>query len=276
MLKTANTKFAGFPVTLVGLLVASLLIGLFSWLAFTGQAFATSSAVESKVGQAPGGGFMPIEKVIVEGKLKNLDVKKFEALIAQHAHSGFFSVNVAQIEKAATRSDWVRTASVRRIWPDTLKLSITEHEAVARWNDRSLINRHAEVFAPKTLVIQKDQPELKGPEGMHKQVLQQYLKLSPEFASLGLQIHSLEMDDRYSWRLVTGSKTEDYKLALLLGREHVDKSVERFIEAFSGPLAKNMKDIKYVDLRYTNGFAVRWNSGKAAVEHNKSSWRGNS
>jgi cell division protein FtsQ len=77
----------------------------------------------------------------------------------------FFTVNLDATRAAFERMPWVRSASLRRLWPDGVELSIEEHRAVARWTPQDgesrLVNRQGEVFppAPRTAAA----PD--GPEG---------------------------------------------------------------------------------------------------------------
>jgi cell division septal protein FtsQ len=48
-----------------------------------------------------------------------------------------------------------------------------------------------------------------------------------------------------------------------LGRKQVDERFERFLLAGLRLVARRGADIRYVDMRYTNGFAVAWRNGVA-------------
>ena len=61
------------------------------------------------------------------------------------------------------------------------------------------------------------------------------------------------MDERGAWSLVLGGGQE-----IRLGRRDVDERLERFFDVVAPALAAEMPRVQYVDLRYTNGFAVGW------------------
>jgi cell division protein FtsQ len=48
-----------------------------------------------------------------------------------------------------------------------------------------------------------------------------------------------------------------------LGRRDVDQRLERFFAVAAPVLRDDFERIEYVDLRYTNGFAVGWRDGAA-------------
>ena len=64
------------------------------------------------------------------------------------------------------------------------------------------------------------------------------------------------IDERGSWRLVLGGGQE-----VRLGRRDLDERFYRFFDVVAPTLAAELKRIEYVDLRYTNGFAVGWRDG---------------
>ncbi len=49
-------------------------------------------------------------------------------------------------------------------------------------------------------------------------------------------------------------------MRLRLGHERVDERFDRFIDAAARIVATRATEIRYVDLRYANGFAIGWRS----------------
>ena len=66
-------------------------------------------------------------------------------------------------------------------------------------------------------------------------------------------------DARGSWRI----KLEN-GIVLKIGREHQAKRLKRFMVAYDQSLNEVLDKISVVDLRYTNGFAVKWKKGLSA------------
>ena len=48
------------------------------------------------------------------------------------------------------------------------------------------------------------------------------------------------------------------EIEVVLGRENVLERLQRLTKIYPGALAKRSAEIKSIDLRYTNGMAVRW------------------
>ena len=66
---------------------------------------------------------------------------------------------------------WVRSAMLRRVWPDRLEVALEEHVALARWRDTALVNDRGEVFEAAT---DARLPVFGGPEGSAAEMVAQY------------------------------------------------------------------------------------------------------
>ena len=259
---------------IVAITMGVAMAGLVSWMAFSVTEIRGVQNVSSAESD-----FMPIQKVEVEGKFKNANMNKLEAMVSRYTDAGFFSVDVNMIETVASKLDWIKSVSVRRVWPDTLEIIIDEHDVFAVWNGNGLINSQGELFnptdIPENYLLKAGNkvlfPKLSGPDGSHDVVVEKYKQIESELRALDLHIAELEMDGRYSWRLLL-----DNNVSLQFGRDQADVAIERFVEIFSGSFARNLKDIRNVDLRYTNGMAISWVSKKVHSEiKNSDSLRGN-
>jgi cell division protein FtsQ len=56
----------------------------------------------------------------------------------------------------------------------------------------------------------------------------------------------------------------DSGVTVRLGRRDVDERIDRFIRTASQVIAHRVTDISYVDMRYSNGFAIGWRQSAAA------------
>src|SRR5690606_32606291 len=99
-------------------------------------------------------------------------------------------------------------------------------------------------------------PQLDGPPGSEQEVARRYLELRGPMAAAELELESLAMDARGSWLLKLAGGQE-----VRLGRRDVDQRLERFFGVAAAVLRDEFERVEYVDLRYTNGFAVGWRDG---------------
>ncbi|MEW6253763.1 MAG: FtsQ-type POTRA domain-containing protein, partial [Planctomycetota bacterium] len=107
-------------------------------------------------------------------------------LVAERKVRGtFFTVDLAQVRDSLEMLPWVREARVERRWPDTLVVSLAEHEPMARWNDTALINRAGEVFVA---AFDARLPRLSGPDDSSGEVVAAYRRHQATLAPLGMTI----------------------------------------------------------------------------------------
>lgn len=203
----------------------------------------------------------PLEVVEVKGNFRHLDKLALQEALASHVDGGFFNVDVGTIRGAAEALPWVYKATVRRVWPATLRINIEEQQAIARWGEDGYLNSHGEPFFPEALVDTRPLPRLAGPEGHEQNVLESYRRVSQTLAQLDLDVTRLELDNRRAWSMELGDN-----VVLELGRADTARRLQRFISAYPTVFAERIADLRRVDLRYSNGFSVHWQQLAATPE----------
>ena len=196
---------------------------------------------------------LPIRSVRVEGEFRQLSPDRLEAIVIDTVRGGFFNVNVDVIQKVLLRDPWVYQVTVRRNWPDSITVQVTEQIAVAQWGQQGLLNANGELFTPESYTYPKGLPELKGPENTYGQMLAQMKMFQQVLKNTGFGISELTLNDRRSWTVQLNNGP-----TLVLGRKNISKRMNRIASYMESGLNKNIQDMEVVDLRYTNGFAVRW------------------
>lgn len=194
----------------------------------------------------------PITKIAVEGEFHQITSDHVEALVSNAVDGGFFSVDVANVRNRILDDPWIFDAAVQRVWPDTIRVSIREQDAVARWGEYALLNEFADIFVPNGDDIPSYLPKLNGPIGTESEMLSRYTAARSRLQKLGLNIAQIEMSDRRAWVMELTSGT-----SLVIGREELDQRLSRFSHAYDRFLKDSWEKVESIDLRYTNGFAVR-------------------
>ncbi len=195
----------------------------------------------------------PVRNLVVEGTFQRVMPIQVEAAVMQGLHDGFVSVDLGAVRKRVQAIDWVDRVNVGRSWPDTLIVRITEHQAAAHWGDNGLLNVRGELFTEQAQFEFPELPHLAGPRGSEREVARRYLAVRGKLAEANLSLQSLRMDERGAWVLMLGTGQE-----IRLGRRDIDERLYRFFDVVAPALANEFKRVAYVDLRYTNGFAVGW------------------
>lgn len=176
-----------------------------------------------------------------------------EVLVNQEDRLNFFTLEIAEIQKQLEDKPWVYSASIRKNWPDTLKIHIVEQSIVASWNQKSLLNRFGEIV----YVVPTEQDTfiaLSGEDKHSEQVLNTYLQLNKLLQPSQYRIAALHSDKRNSSELVLKNG-----ISLKLGKEQKLERIQLFLKAFPRIAQKyEISSIEYVDLRYDTGLAIGW------------------
>jgi cell division protein FtsQ len=202
----------------------------------------------------------PIRKIAVEGEFNHLTAEHVQRLVSNALHGGFFDVNVAVVRARILDEPWILDATVGRVWPDTIRVSIQEQDAVARWGEYALLNRFADIFVPVSNPIPSGLVVLDGPIGTESELLRRYFAIQKSLDKVGLRIARINLSERRAWAI----EIED-GATLVMGRRAIAERLSRFNHAFADVLKARWDRVALVDLRYTNGFAIR---EKAATADN--------
>ena len=206
----------------------------------------------------------PLEVVKIEGDFRYLDKARLQGVVESHLDGGFFSADVGMICEAIEAMPWVASATVKRVWPDRLSVRVTEQVPVARWGQHGYLNAHGEAFVPEPTRVAGELPALAGPDGHERTVLEHYRAISRALASTSLQVTGVTLDERRAWRVQTGSGVE-----LDLGRADTRRRLRRFVQSWPTVFAERAEQLQRVDLRYSNGFSVRWQQVVAETGNSK-------
>lgn len=194
----------------------------------------------------------PITKIAVDGEFLNVKPADVEALVSDGVVGGFFNLDVEHLQRKILLNPWIDSVSVRRIWPDSIRVSIREQDPVAYWGKHALLNAQADIFAPLSMPGDLPIVRLEGPIGTEAVMLEKYAEFQQSLDVTGIEIESLEMSERRSWRIETSRG-----VVINLGRDDLAKKIQRLKNAFDHALSTDWENVSMVDLRYTNGLTVR-------------------
>ncbi|MDH5301979.1 MAG: cell division protein FtsQ/DivIB [Gammaproteobacteria bacterium] len=193
----------------------------------------------------------PVTEVQLQGVFEHVADQRVAQATLPNIHGNFFTVDVDAVHAQVSTIPWVAVVWVDRIWPNILRVRVQEEQPFATWNDQGLINRDAKLFVNGEL--ENAALHFYGPQGEQARVAQQYDKLNDVLKRFGLALASLRVDERLSWQA-----TLENGLILQLGRRDVVERIGRFVKVYQGYLQNDQNKIESVDLRYPNGFALRW------------------
>lgn len=209
---------------------------------------------------------MPIRTIQLAGSFEHLDQAEVEAQLQSYVGKGFFSLDIRSLQQSLHAKPWADSVSVRRVWPDKLKVIIVEKKPLARWDDRHLLSDRAIVFAADAARF-SHLPLLYAVNHPPAWVLARYRELEARFAVVDETIVALRVDSRGALdvELING-------LEIRLGRDEIDRKIARLIGIYGDQILPRREQIRRLDLRYSNGFAVAWKAEALRSSDEASLW----
>lgn len=195
---------------------------------------------------------LPMRQVVLEAPLKKVSAQEVYQVVQPLAQGGFFNVDVASITEAVATLPWVDHVTVRRVWPDALQVTVIEQQPLARWSDGGLVNVRGERFVPDPASYPAGLPELAGPETTMAQMTTLFKGVEAPLQNLGVAIKRMTLTPRRAWELELNNG-----IRVVLGRADAEMRLQRLVR-FYPELAARADNVQQIDMRYTNGFAVKW------------------
>ncbi|WMC10119.1 cell division protein FtsQ/DivIB [Oceanimonas pelagia] len=193
---------------------------------------------------------VPVNSLIVQGEHRFVSQDEIrQSVLALPEVGNFFTLEVDRVQQQLQALPWVYQASVRKQWPDSLRVYIVEQPVAAFWNEDALVNTHGEVFEAHRGEL--DLVRLSGPDQEAPRVLEEYRRLQPLLAGKGYDIRRLHLTPRFSWELTLSDGVR-----LILGRDDIEARLKRFVNVYPGIVGRER--VAYLDLRYDTGLAVGW------------------
>jgi cell division protein FtsQ len=179
---------------------------------------------------------LPIRSIQLAGTFEYLDQDEIEQALQPFIGQGFFSLDIHQMQRVLHDKSWTDSVSVRRVWPDRVRVTITEKKPVARWDERHLLSDRARVYEADSGAF-GHLPLVYSASHRPEWALRQYHALTARFASVDERVVALHIDSRGA---------------------DVERRIDRLVSIYEQQILPRREQIQRLDLRYSNGFAVSW------------------
>ncbi len=203
-----------------------------------------------------------LQAITVEGEVTRNNALTLKTNVVPHLQGNFFTLQLEQARQAFEAVPWVRSAVVRREFPNRLRVQLLEQHPVALWGEEgssTLLNQQGEVFEANLGEVEAEAlPRLKGPASQSLQVLAMYQSLQPLLQAADMTIDELELSPRGSWRLQSAQGA-----VIELGRGQPQELMAqlqvflRTLPQVAARYGRTPKSLSAADLRHKDGYALR-------------------
>jgi cell division protein FtsQ len=195
----------------------------------------------------------PVTQLTVQAEFKHVSAEQIRAAVQPRLGKGFFALNLDAVQKAVAALPWVESV-------EALLLRIYERQPFARWNGNQLISGEGKVFTVPDAADYAQLPDLHGPDDHLAEVVSFFADVQKAFIGTHLKITGVALTERGSWSVATDSGAQ-----IVIGdRNQAGHRLRRFLDVYPQVMNGHDQGFEYADLRYTNGFAVKWPQAPAA------------
>ncbi len=162
----------------------------------------------------------------------------------------FFSLDVKKVHQQLQALPLIKHVSVRKQWPGTIQVNITEDVPIALWNNDKVLSASGKVSNLPQGMNTEDLIQMSGAGQQTEQVVRYYRRLQQVLNDQKIRVLELSVSEVGS---VEAKLSNGWHVKL--GRQYIEERVERLERILRYfPQEK----VAIVDLRYGKGAAIRW------------------
>ena len=195
----------------------------------------------------------PIKNVI-SSELINVNEDDISKAVKYLYSKSFFDIDLNYLKNKLEKIEWVRKINVRRSYPNEIIIDIEEHTPILIWNNKMYINTYGEKF--NVSKIDKNIPILISDESRINEVFTYFKLFNEKLSSRKLDFKITKIMENEIRSLTIGLSSG---INIQLGSKDVNNKIPLFFEIYKSLNTRDLNKIRYIDMRYSNGFSVGWN-----------------
>ena len=187
---------------------------------------------------------------------KSLNVNESDVfMIAENylKNKSFFNINMDYLKNSIEKVDWVRNANIRRSYPNKVIIFIEEYKPVAVWNNDFYISENGDIFSANK--IEKKLPKLSSFAKRNIIIFEYFSLISDGILNnkINEKIYQIKENEIRSLTLLFTSN-----IAVKFGSKNIKERIDTFLNIYKTLNSSDLKKIRYIDMRYSNGFTIGW------------------
>ena len=189
----------------------------------------------------------PIEEVEISSTTSNYDTKKINAIVASIQGQDLLSLDLSDIKKSIRSDDWIRDVEIKKSFPDTLEIIIIPQQPFAIYNSKVMM-MDGTVISTSSLPI--DLPIIVDHTNDSLSSMKTIILTDKLLQKIDLDIKKVEIHDSLI-KVFTSSNI------LISDRVNYELNLNRLVITFQDLKKLFKREIKSIDMRYSNGFAIK-------------------
>ena len=193
-------------------------------------------------------------KTVTSSELINVNKDDISNAVKYLYSKSFFDIDLNYLKNKLEKIEWVRKINIRRSYPNEIIIDIEEHTPILIWNNKMYINKYGEKFNASK--IDKNIPILISDESRINEVFSYFELFNDKLSSRKLDFKITEIVENEIRSLTI---TLSSGINIQLGSKDINNKIPLFFEIYKSLNTRDLNKIRYIDMRYSNGFSVGWN-----------------
>ena len=189
----------------------------------------------------------PIEEVEITTTISNYDTEKVNDIVVPIYGQDLLSVDLSDIKRSIRSDDWIRDVEIKKSFPDTLEIIIIPQQPFAIYNSKIMM-MDGSVIGARSLPI--DLPIIIDHTNDSLSSMNTMILTDKLLQKIDLDIKKVEIHDSLI-KVFTSTNM------LISDRVNYEVNLNRLVISFQDLKKLFKREIKSIDMRYSNGFAIK-------------------
>lgn len=207
--------------------------------------------------------YFSFSRLVVLGDLSKVPPERIKTALDPLLTGNYFSTDLQPLREALMQVPWIKSVSVRRVWPNALEVQFTTREAIATYEDGRLVDEDSQLFVGN--YDEQDNrgealPNFHGMAGQIPEMAYLYREFSRAVQPLGVKITDIYCSDRGSWSIsVSGGSIPPTRIDLGQNRAGGEGVLDKLVNVVAAyPHIRELMDgpPRSIDARYNRAFSA--------------------
>ncbi len=189
----------------------------------------------------------PIEEVEITSTTSNYDTEKINDIVASIHGQDLLSLDLSDIKRNIRSDDWIRDVKIKKSFPDTLEIIIIPQQPYAIYNSKIMTIDGTVIGASS---MQLDLPIIIDHTNDSQSSMNTMILTGKLLKKIDLDIKKIEIHDSVI-KVFTSANI------LISDRVNYENNLNRLVVTFHDLQKLFKREIKSIDMRYSNGFAIK-------------------
>ena len=189
----------------------------------------------------------PINEVELTSTSSNYDNDKLNDIVVSIHGQDLLSLNLSNIKKNIKSDGWIKDVKIKKSFPDKLEIIIIPQQPYAIYNSKIMMTDGTIIKASS---LPPDLPTITDHTYDSLSSMNTMILTGKLLQKIDLDIKKIEIYDSLI-------KVITYTNILISDRDNYEKNLKRLVLRFQDLKKLFKKDIKSIDMRYSNGFAIK-------------------